>query len=67
MPVDVTHPKLHVVERFLVRDITDDDDVVCVLVVVSHDCPEALLLRLSTSLTTVIVFTMSEVSSRHCC
>ena len=29
MLVDLTHPSLHVVERFLVRDIADSIDVVC--------------------------------------
>ena len=37
----------HVVERFLVRDIADCGDVVCVPVVVSRGCPETLLFRSS--------------------
>ena len=34
MLVDLTHPSLHIVERFLVRDIVDHGDVVCAVSVV---------------------------------
>ena len=43
MLVDLTRSNLHVVERFLVRNIVDCDGVVCVLVVVSRGRPETLL------------------------
>ena len=47
MLVDLTFSNHHVVERFLVRDIVDCDDVMCVLVVVSRGRPETLLFRSS--------------------
>ena len=37
MLVDLTHSNLHVVERFLVRDIVDYADVVCALVSAEHE------------------------------
>ena len=45
MLVDLSRPILHVVERLLVRDIIDCDDVVCVPVVIFRGCPETLMFR----------------------
>ena len=47
MLVGLTHSNHHVVERFLVRDIVNCDDVVCVLVVVTRGCHETLSFRSS--------------------
>ena len=47
MLVDVTHPNLHFVGRFLVRRIIDYDDVLCVPAVASRGRPETLLFQLS--------------------
>ena len=44
MLVDLTHPNLHVVVRFPVRDIIDCDDVVCAPVVASNDCSEPVVI-----------------------